>query len=100
MLDFKKKIHLKTLQIYFLKFQIICSVIETSFRQYILQFTNNKWILFFALIFPITFSYQFLDNSKYEKILSLLEKNLPGTLLRSNLVSWETLQKTNFFTYF
>ena len=96
MLDFKKKIHLKTLQIYFLKFQIICSVIETSFRQYILEFTNNKWILFFALVFPITFSYQFLDNSKYKKMLSLLEQNLPGTLVRSNLVSWETLQKTNF----
>lgn len=96
MLDFKKKLHLKKLQIFFLKFQIICSVLETSFRQYILEFTNNKWMLFLALVFPITFSYQFLENSKYTKILSLLEHNLPGTLLQSNWVSWETFQKTNY----
>lgn len=96
MLDFKKKLHLKKIQIFFLKFQIVCSVIETSFRQYILEFTNNKWFLFLALIVPITFSCQFLERSKYKKVLSLLEQNLPGTLLPSNTISWETFQKTHY----
>ena len=96
MLDFKKKLHLKKIQIFFLKFQIVCSIIETSFRQYILEFTNNKWILFLALVVPITFSCQFLESSKYKKVLSLLEQNLPGTLLRSNTISWETFQKTHY----
>lgn len=96
MLDFKKKLHLKKIQIFFLKFQIVCSIIETSFRQYILEFTNNKWILFLALVVPITFSCQFLESSKYKKVLSLLEQNLPGTLLQSNTISWETFQKTHY----
>lgn len=96
MLNFNQNLYLKKIQIFFLKFQIICSIIETSFRQYILEFTNNKWILFLALVFPITFSYQFLDNSNYKKVLSLLEKNLPGTLLGSNTISWETFQKTYY----
>ena len=96
MLHFNQNLYFKKIQIFFLKFQIICSIIETSFRQYILEFTNNKWILFLALVFPITFSYQFLDNSNYKKVLSLLEKNLPGTLLGSNTISWETFQKTYY----
>ena len=94
MFNLTKNLHLKKIQIFFLKFQIIFSIIETSFRQYILEFTNNKWLLFVALTLPITFSYQFLDGIKYKKILSLLEQNLPGTLLASNTISWETFQKT------
>lgn len=90
----------KKLQIFSLKFQMISSVIETSLRQYILEFTKNQWILFLALVFPITLYYQFLENSKYKKFFSLLEQNLPGTLLRSNSVSWETFQKTNYLPIF
>ena len=96
-MSFTKNLKLKKLQIFFLKFVIVRSLIETSLKQFILDFSNRNFIVLGAFLLPVTFYFHFLDNTKYKKITSLIEQNIPGTLISSNKVSWETFQKTHYF---
>ena len=95
-MSFTKNLKLKKLQIFFFKFVIVRSLIETSLKQFILDFSNRNFIVLGAFLLPVTFYFHFLDNTKYKKITSLIEQNIPGTLISSNKVSWETFQKTHY----
>ena len=92
-----KNLNSKKIQIVFLKFVIIRSIVESSLKQFIVQFASRNFIVLGALLLPIAFYYNFFENSKYKKILALIEQNLPGTVLASNKTTWDTFQKTHYF---
>ena len=97
---FSKNLTKKKMQIFFLKFLILRSFIETSFKQFIVNFSNRNLIILGSFLLPLAIYFNFVQSSKYTKWISVLEKNLPGTVLGSNTISWETFQKTNFIHKF
>lgn len=95
-MSFTKNLKLKKVQIIFLKFIILRSLIETSLRQFIMNFSNRNFMVLGAFLLPVMFYINFVENSQYKTIMSLIEQNIPGTLLSSNRISWETFQKTHY----
>lgn len=95
-----KNLNSKKIQIVFLKFVIIRSIVESSLKQFIVRFASRNFIVLGAFLLPIAFYYNFFEDSKYKKILALIEQNIPGTVLASNKTTWDTFQKTHYLPIF